>query len=107
MSLKGRSVLSISTVEHVGLNEYGFAENMNVVDAIDKILQEADTCLLTAPLGYNEILDDWVKSNRDNSIIRIMKRGINNHWIQINAQDFDEIMYGPLWAFGLLIIEKQ
>ena len=107
VSLKGKNVLSISTVEHIGRNEYGLIENMNAIDAIEKILHEAESCLITAPLGYNELLDNWVRSNRDNSIIRIMKRGINNHWTEISTYDFEEINYGPLWAFGLLIIEKS
>ena len=106
VSLRGKNVLSISTVEHIGLNEYGLTENMNVIDAIEKILNEAESYLITAPLGYNHVLDNWVRDNRDNPIIRIMKRGINNHWIEISTYDFEEINYGPMWAYGLLIIEK-
>lgn len=107
VNLKGKNVLSISTVEHIGLHEYGLTEDMNVIDAIEKILKEAESCLITAPLGYNRTLDNWVRINRDNPIIKIMRRGINNHWVEISTYDFEEIKYGPMWAFGLLVIEKS
>lgn len=104
--LNGKNVLSISTVEHIGTHDYGMSEEKNVIDAIDKIIGEAESCLITAPLGYNRLLDEWIKDNRDNSMVRVMKRGINNHWKEISVYDFDEIVYGPLWANGLVIIRK-
>lgn len=104
--LRGKNVLSIWTVEHIGTHDYGMSEEKNVIDAIEKITYEAASCLITAPLGYNKVLDDWIKSNQDNSMIRIMKRDINNHWIEINLHDYSDIAYTPLWACGLVIIKK-
>lgn len=104
--LRGKNVLSISTVEHIGTHDYGMSEEKNVIDAIEKITCEADSCFITAPLGYNKVLDDWIKRNKDNAMIRIIKRGINNHWIEINLHDYSDIAYTPLWACGLVIIKK-
>lgn len=105
--LKGKNILSISTVEHIGTSDYGMCESETSVDAVKKILNEADSCLITAPLGYNHLLDKWVSENWGNRNVRIsiLKRNINNHWEELSG-DYISIEYTPLWANGLLIIEK-
>lgn len=107
--LRDRDVLSISTVEHIGTQDFGMNEEKTVVDAIEKIIKEARQYLITAPIGYNKLFDDWVKNNRNSSAIRILKRGINNYWIEVNPSNFEEwsgVKYTPLWANGLVIIER-
>lgn len=104
--LRGRDVLSISTVEHIGTQDYGINEKKTVLDAIEKITSEARQYLITAPLGYNKLLDDWVKENVRNSEIRLLKREINNHWTEIKPNCFEQIDYTPLWANGLVIISN-
>lgn len=102
-----KNVLSISTIEHVGLQEYGMNEKKNVIDALQKILTEAKSCFITAPLGYNALLDSWVRKNWNSPNIKIMKREKDNHWIQIDSLIYEDIKYGPLWANGLAIITKN
>lgn len=104
--LRGKDVLSISTVEHIGTQEYGMNEKETAVDAIEKIRSEAGHYFITAPLGYNQLLDEWVKENIMNPEIRLMKRGINNHWTEIE-NGVEEIEYTPLWANGLVIISNR
>lgn len=104
--LRGKNVLSISTVEHIGTHDYGMSEAKNVIDAIEKITYEADSCFITAPLGYNKVLDDWIRSHQDNSMVRILKRGINNNWIEMDLHDYRDVAYTSLWANGLVIIKK-
>lgn len=104
--LNGKNVLSISTVEHIGTSDYGMHETENVIDAIEKIIGEADSCLITAPLGYNKLLDEWVKENQENSMVKLMRRNINNHWVEITGH-YTAIEYTKLWANGLVIIEKN
>lgn len=101
-----KNILSISTVEHVGLQEYGMDEKKNVIDALQKILTEAKSCFITVPLGYNALLDNWIRQNRNNPMIKIMKREKDNHWIEIDSLVYEDIEYGPLWANGLAIIRK-
>lgn len=63
----GENVLSISTIEHIGLPEYG-NEDLNTeggVIALKKILDESESCFVTIPMGYNECLDNWVGENLD------------------------------------------
>lgn len=104
--LNGENVLSISTVEHIGTSDYGMHEAKNVIDAIEKILGESTSCLITAPLGYNKILDEWVEENQKNSMVKLLKRNINNHWLEITGH-YTAIEYTNLWANGLVIIEKN
>lgn len=103
---EGKNVLSISTIEHVGTHDYGMNEEKNVIDALTKITSEAASCLITAPLGYNVLLDNWIKDNKSNPMIKIMKRGMNNHWAEVDLLDDEDIIYGPLWANGLVVIRK-
>ena len=104
--LKNKHVLSISTVEHIGFGDYGLHEKENVIDAIEKILDESESCLITAPLGYNKLLDKWVSENQSDSRVKLMRRNLNNHWIEITGH-YTPIEYTKLWANGLVIIEKR
>lgn len=104
--LRGKNVLSISTVEHIGTSDYGMNEQKTVIDAIEKILEESDSCLITAPMGYNSLLDRWVEKNKQNVRVSVLKRSINNHWDEITDEDYIAIEYTPLWANGLVVIEK-
>lgn len=107
VDLKGKNVLSISTVEHIGKSDYGMHESFNVVDAINKILNESKSCLITAPYGYNKILDKWIKDNKSCDYLHFLSRKINNHWEEIDLSEWDyECSYTSLWADGLIVIEK-
>jgi len=62
--LEGRNVLSISTIEHIGLADYktngealqDMREDGGVL-MLKKIIAEAHHYLITFPLGYNQTLD--------------------------------------------------
>lgn len=58
------NVLSISTIEHIGLTEYGNSnsdqEKANRV--LSKIIEEANNYLITIPLGYNLSLDQYTET---------------------------------------------
>jgi hypothetical protein len=62
-------VLSISTIEHIGTTDYVELERQNVVDekaaiqALTKLLDECDECLVSIPIGYNPHLDKWLEAN--------------------------------------------
>jgi hypothetical protein len=104
--LNGKNVLSISTVEHIGTSDYGMNEEQNVLDAVNKIITEANTYMITAPMGYNQLLDKWVKENFENCDIRVLRRHINNHWEEVE-NGYVDIEYTKLWADGLIVINKE
>ena len=65
IDLRGRDVLSISTFEHIGTTDYGSGEKPNkVIAALDKLLSEGESFLVTAPLGYNRLLDQHLLNSR-------------------------------------------
>lgn len=103
--LNGKNVLSISTVEHIGTSDFGMHESYNVIDAVEKILKESVSCLITAPLGYNNMFDNWVEENQGGSMVKLLERGLNNHWEEITG-NYRKIEYTPLWANGLAVIKK-
>lgn len=103
--LTDKNVLSISTVEHIGTTDFGMHETENAIDAINKILKESRSCLITAPLGYNSILDEWVKENQKSNMLKLLKRKLNNHWEDISGS-YEPVPYTHLWANGLVIIQN-
>jgi len=83
--VSGRAVFSISTIEHVGFNNYGGAGFLpreqwrRAFVLLQTIVQNASVYLLTYPLGYNIDLDALVEAQCPN---RIILRRINsrNTW---------------------------
>ena len=77
MDLAESKVLCVSTIEHIGTTdytpewEYDFVGDVTFVDesaaivALEQILNQADKCLVTIPIGYNLHLDNWLKQNLD------------------------------------------
>ena len=70
IDLAGHKVIAISTLEHIGTTDYdGSGERQNLVDAdaaplaLQQILNQADSCFVTVPVGYNSGLDNWLEDN--------------------------------------------
>ena len=65
------NVLSISTVEHIGMTDYvekealtrQYADEEAAINALKQILNQADNCLVSIPIGYNPCLDEWLSEN--------------------------------------------
>ena len=84
-----------------------FQEKHDAVEAVNKILNEAKTCLITVPTGYNQMLDEWLIHHKYDKEIRIIKRNCNNKWNEVIPDDFNGIRYTKYWANGLAVIEKS
>lgn len=106
-NLKNRNVICISTIEHIGTDDYGLNIQDSSVEALFKVLNESKKCFVTFPLGYNRELDEWILANRNNEMVSILTRGMNNDWSELKN---DEEIYTPYLLFfgasGLAIIEK-
>ena len=59
----GRNVLSLSTVEHIGLSDYDNTDLRpeKAIEVCEKIIAEADNYLISWGLLYHDVLDTWVK----------------------------------------------
>jgi len=109
----GKNVLSISTVEHVGTGQYGISESKNSIDAIIKLLNESNQCLITAPLGWNTILDKYLldgEYEQTGYTFRFMIRQSDDTWVPAERKNA-YIRYGgggnlSPWANSLVFIEK-
>jgi hypothetical protein len=89
------------------MDDYNFKEGHNVVEAISKIESECKSYLITAPIGYNKMLDEWIELHKSDSNVTILKRRCNNVWRVVNLENYEKIEYTQYWANGLLIIHKR
>ncbi|MGO9920715.1 MAG: hypothetical protein ACLQIB_39240 [Isosphaeraceae bacterium] len=85
VDLSGAPVLSISTLEHVGVNDYGLTVDYALVEkAFRKVFRESLSFLITAPVGYNETMDRFLFENdllRDGIVVRYLVRSaLGNDW---------------------------
>lgn len=107
----GYNVISISTIEHVGLGDYGLNKDTtekkyNAIEALKKILSECDKCLITFPIGYNKQLDKYVYENFKGTLC--YKRGkFDNNWIKCSITDCRKTKYSRIrYADAICVIEK-
>lgn len=98
LDLRGREVLSVSTVEHVGEARYGLAEAATPTQALDKIVAEARTFLVTFPLGCNLALDELAISGAlaDRCAVRLLVRNADESW-SLAAGEAARRPYGTGW----------
>lgn len=87
------NILSISTIEHIGTTDYATKQRQNIVDeeaainALKQILDDADNCLVSFPVGYNKYLDVWVEENLDKLKCFAYKKIIWSHHGQTGFTD--------------------
>lgn len=108
MDLNMKNVMSISTIEHIGTGDYGLEKGESAVDALEKIMRESKSYLVTFPYGYNSELDRWVLDNHDLECVRILSRGLGNDWGECKIANNLPYKYvdAPIYAFGLVVVEK-
>ena len=108
VDLTRENVLSISTLEHIGMGEY-LKVPENCEDAIDKVIEESKHCFVTVPLAYNSKMDKKIKqlnmSNKNVSIFFYVRGKFDNKW-HILYDYPQKISYGPYEANCIAIIEK-
>jgi hypothetical protein len=113
----GRTVLSISTLEHIGTGEYGHSPHGESVSrAFEKLFCESPTFLVTVPLGYNLTMDHYLQNLsfptdvRTTAIVRSPYS--TNDWSEAGSITEAILPYGKAkctpsgWANGLLFLER-
>ena len=90
VSLAGRSVLSISTFEHIGAGDYGMAKDPSEsAAAIDKLFSESPEFVVTFATGYNPDLDAYVldraKRPEDVDVRLVARRPSGVGWDEVPA----------------------
>lgn len=114
LDFTGKSVISISTLEHVGLTDYGLDvidtdKGIGAMDAFNKIHAESDRFLATIPLGYNTEFDFRLSRTLPNLPITYscLQRQGNYTWRECSLSEAMARQYGkPDWADAVLVVEK-
>jgi hypothetical protein len=104
---KGKNVLSISTIEHIGRNDYGIQEKEknSAIELCQKIINDSLNYFITWPLGYNLILDEWAFKNT-NGIFLSRRDDDKSLWVEKTKDDLtiDNKTYGSFHCANSIII---
>ena len=98
---KGKDILCISTVEHVGRLEFGNKkeDKTKAIHLINKINREALYYLITFPLGWNRLLEEQVK--KFPNLIFMKRFNDKNEWAQIEKPaDWSKCEYNKPYRQG-------
>lgn len=97
-------VVSVSTVEHIGWNDYEREPEKAVLalEHMKRLLAPGGSMLVTIPLGYNQFLDRYLQSDR--CIFRKMsflrRSSLRNQWVQVPAEVAFTAKYGSPYPFA-------
>jgi len=118
LDLKGKNVLSISTIEHINTGEYGNKIELaeSAVGGFEKIVKESKACLITFPANANKELDEYFSNQKyldvelrpnEQLLVTFYVRGTDNNSFKIdNVKKVKDTPYGPRAANGVVVIEK-
>lgn len=88
------NVLSISTIEHFKIDEFNRTD-YDSITCLCKIINESKNYLITWPIGYNKILDNYIKSSNISRFI-IKRKNVENEWeIDDDITNFNYIYNYP------------
>jgi hypothetical protein len=111
VSLAGRSVLSISTFEHIGIGDYGLPPDAELAfQAVRKLVAEAPVFLVTIANDYHRALDDYIFSRRDlpgDIDVRLLCRNRSGiGWVERPAQPRFVCPYSNTAAGSILVLHR-
>lgn len=96
---KGKNVVSVSTLEHVGNGDYGYPKYPEkVLKLLQKIISQSKNYLLTFPVGFNRQLEKTITDQNMRYILLV--RDEKNNWTQVNDKSFDEYEYNKPYGAG-------
>lgn len=107
ISFKNKNIITISTVEHIGLSDYNIEkkETYSASKLCEKIIDESLKYFITWPLGYNKDLDHWAFNKKNLSFI---SRSSNNkyQWVEKKFEELSEEdkTYGTFMFANSIII---
>ena len=100
----GKNVLSISTIEHIGRNDYAHLGDVQEIspdsafNCLEKIVRESNKYLITFPVDWNKDLEERVKKTDYPRII--MARDAGNNWVYRCSKDDFEFTYGKPFDYA-------
>jgi hypothetical protein len=83
IDLAGRSVLSISTFEHIGRGDYGLNADPPAAGlALDKLFRQSPRFLVTFAAGYNPWLDEHILARKDVEVRLLVRDSSGIGWAE-------------------------
>ena len=89
-----KNVLSISTIEHFKSNEYSNTSDNDSIVFLEKIISTTKNYLITWPISYNKILDNFVK-NSSLSYFIMERVSADNKWQKDESKSFSHLYDSP------------
>lgn len=111
VDLTGRTVLSISTLEHIGLGDYDqVVDASRNVAAWEKLFAEAKRFLVIVPGGYNKLMEEFlfnldVQANRVSVRALVRDNRATNQWEERSALADSALAY-EFGARCLLVVSR-
>lgn len=93
---RGKHLLSISTIEHVGTSEYGQTPDPALLPRVLEKMLSSRTYLITFSLGCNPQLDALIRDER----FVILERIAPTRWRQTDDRDLGRFRYHSPWYAG-------
>lgn len=93
---RGRHLLSISTIEHIGTADYGQTPDPARLPRVLERMLQSQTYLITFALGFNAQLDRII---RDREPI-VLERTARTRWRQNTRRELESYHYGSPWYGG-------
>jgi len=104
-------VLSISTLEHIGIDQYG---NTNLSDTeaikgLNQILTTAKNYFITIPIGFNKTFDKQIEAQLSSiphkyGILRKNKSGKPPEWIKVDPVTHLDYEYNKPYPFANFVL---
>lgn len=95
---KSGQLISISTLEHIGLPEYGRTVKPieNTIKIIDRFDDWAEQWLYTIPIGYNKSLDEYLKDRPAKYMLQIAR----GEWRQADYWEVEDSEYNRPYPYA-------
>lgn len=93
---RGKHLLSISTIEHIGTSEYGQTPDPALLPRVLEKMLASRTYFITFALGFNPQLDELVKDHR----CLILERIAPTRWQQTDRPELGKYQYHSPWYAG-------
>lgn len=93
---RGKHLLSISTIEHIGTSDYGQTPDPSLLPRVLEKMLASKTWFITFALGFNQQLDELVKDRRH----LILERIAPTRWRQTDRREPGKYKYHSPWYAG-------
>ena len=90
-----KNVLSVSTIEHFKTGEYSNASDTDAILFLEKVIKQAKNYFITWPVGYNPLLDNYIKNSNNISFFTMKRINENNQWVKDASKSLSFLYDSP------------